>query len=81
MKSYSLWAQIRRATGGQYQVSVRAVPLTSGVLPRAGDSVVELCSTREEAITRRAARVAELTKSIEARGDRVLSVDTTEGPL
>lgn len=77
MNNYTIWAQIRMIAGGEFEVDVRAIPLKTGVLPEAGDHRRQRCAAFVEATRLRDEIVSRVTGSIEERGDKVLSVDST----
>jgi len=77
MNNYSIWAQIRMVTSEDYEVDVRAIPLKSGVPPEPGDHERQRCAAFAEATRLRDAIVKRVSKAIEERGGKVLSVDST----
>ena len=77
MNNYSIWAQIRMVTSEEYEFDVRAIPLASNVLPRAGDHQRERCLAFADATRVRDDLVKRVTRLVEDRGGKILSVDST----
>ena len=77
MNNYSIWAQIRMVTSEEYEVDVRAIPLNGGVLPEPGDHQRDRCTVFAEATRIRDELVKRVSKRVEDRGGKILSVDST----
>ena len=81
MNNYTIWAQIRTSTEGEFEVSVRAIPLGDNVSLGEGEVVLDHCAIYDHALARCATMVKRLKEKIEDRGDRVLSIDSTISSL
>jgi hypothetical protein len=74
--SYSLWTLIRRHRSG-YAVTSSAIALRSEDVVQPGDYFTDYTVTLEQAKSRGAAFAKSLADRIAARGDSVISTDTT----
>ena len=77
MNNYTLWAQIGKMRDGTFVVKVTAIPLGSKVLPDPGDLASETAPTFVTATSLRDELVKRITRNVEGRGGRVLSIDST----
>jgi hypothetical protein len=80
LNNYTIWAQIKRTASAGYEVTVRAIPLTSDVMLQHGEVLRDHCQQYLQATTSRDELVQRLIALLEKRGDKILEIDSAPEP-